>query len=70
MYHCETDTNCKRRLAEGVGFEPTRVARTPLVFETSALSRSAIPPKHEKQATEACGARQHLPESFVINSSV
>ena len=32
------------RMAEGVGFEPTRATRTPLVFETSALNRSAIPP--------------------------
>ena len=31
-------------VAEGVGFEPTRATRTPLVFETSALNRSAIPP--------------------------
>ena len=32
-------------VAEGVGFEPTRAVQTPLIFETSALNHSAIPPK-------------------------
>ena len=35
-------------MAEGVGFEPTRAMKTPLVFETSALNRSAIPPPTRK----------------------
>lgn len=32
-------------VAEGVGFEPTVDPRPTLVFETSALNRSAIPPR-------------------------
>ena len=35
---------CGRLMAEGVGFEPTRAVQTPLIFETSALNHSAIPP--------------------------
>ncbi len=34
----------RRKLAEGVGFEPTVSCPTP-VFKTGALNRSATPPK-------------------------
>ena len=42
-------------MAEGVGFEPTRATRTPLVFETSALNRSAIPPPTRKTGYRSTG---------------
>ena len=38
------DEAAGRLMAEGVGFEPTRAVQTPLIFETSALNHSAIPP--------------------------
>ncbi len=37
-------TRFHRVPAEGVGFEPTRPVKGPLVFKTSAFVRSAIPP--------------------------
>ena len=42
-------------MAEGVGFEPTRATRTPLVFETSALNRSAIPPDPQNRLPKPSG---------------
>ena len=41
--HEAVATLCTRRLAEGVGFEPTE-AFASAVFKTAALSHSAIPP--------------------------
>ena len=42
-------------VAEGVGFEPTRAKKTPLVFETSALNHSAIPPNPQNRLPKPKG---------------